>query len=191
MAKIILYALHICKWKLCATFFSLLKSLVHQRRHFSCDLIMHATSNYIIHSQLLLWEKHDQSMLVFCFTINPIVSMNDLCGPRNEVTYICCLEFVLSLNVVYFANPTTKELFDFSLYYWNHITYSCRNHTRFKTCYFKTLLFKAKAKTISGGGWRIGARNWWVSSRTSLSNFTCIVLWHDESPHCQPVHNLK
>ena len=40
--------------------------------------------------------------------------MNDLCGPRNEVTYICCLEFVLSLNVVYFANPTTKELFDFS-----------------------------------------------------------------------------
>ena len=41
--------------------------------------------------------------------------MNDLCGPRNEVTYICCLEFVLSLNVVYFANPTTKELFDFSL----------------------------------------------------------------------------
>ena len=41
--------------------------------------------------------------------------MNDLCGPRNEVTYICCLEFVLSLNVVYFANPTTKELFDISL----------------------------------------------------------------------------
>ena len=40
--------------------------------------------------------------------------MNDLCGPRNEVTYICCLEFVLSLNVVYFANPTTKELFDFA-----------------------------------------------------------------------------
>ena len=40
--------------------------------------------------------------------------MNDLCGPRNEVTYICCLEFVLSLNVVYFADPTTKELFDFS-----------------------------------------------------------------------------
>ena len=100
--------------KIMRNFFSLLKSLVHQRRHFSCDLIMHATSNYIIHSQLLLWEKHDQSMLVFCFTINPIVSMNDLCGPRNEVTYICCLEFVLSLNVVYFANPTTKELFDFS-----------------------------------------------------------------------------
>ena len=44
--------------------------------------------------------------------------MNDLCGPRNEVTYICCLEFVLSLNVVYFANPTTKELFDFS-FDWN------------------------------------------------------------------------
>ena len=40
--------------------------------------------------------------------------MNDLCGPRNEVTYICCLEFVLSLNVVCFANPTTKELLDFS-----------------------------------------------------------------------------
>ena len=38
--------------------------------------------------------------------------MNDLCGPRNEVTYICCLEFVLSLNVVYFADPTTKELFE-------------------------------------------------------------------------------
>ena len=47
--------------------------------------------------------------------------MNDLCGPRNEVTYICCLEFVLSLNVVYFANPTTKELFDFSLN-WNTLS---------------------------------------------------------------------
>ena len=47
--------------------------------------------------------------------------MNDLCGPRNEVTYICCLEFVLSLNVVYFANPTTK---DFSYFSFNGNTLS-------------------------------------------------------------------
>ena len=38
-----------------------------------------------------------------------------------------------------------QELSDFPWYYWNHITYSCGNHTRFKTCYFKTTL-KGKSK---------------------------------------------
>ena len=78
------------------------------RPNYACNFQPHYT--FTASGMRETWSKY----VGFCLTINPIVSMNDLCGPRNEVTYICCLEFVLSLNVVYFANPTTKELFDFS-----------------------------------------------------------------------------
>ena len=44
------------------------------------------------------------------------------------------------LNSAQFISGFARELFDFHWYYWKHIRYSCGNHTRFKTCYFKTTL---------------------------------------------------
>jgi hypothetical protein len=58
---------------------------------------------------------------------------------------------LLSRHNLFRALPE-NYLISIDWYYWKHTRYSCGNHTRFKTCYFKTLLFKVKAKTIFGFG---------------------------------------